>query len=221
VAAVGGVLIYVGAPVLAVIGGAVGVWAISGAVMDALNALPAARARGARFAATGRALAHAGVGFIALGAAADASRPPNIETTLAIGESLEVAGRTLTLENMSRADGPNYMADRAEITVTGDSSGTMAPERRYYPAADQTTREVALKSRITGDLYVSVGEARLRDDGSTAFQIRAQYHPLVWALGLGALFIVAGGGLALTGRVRANAPVRGASPVAARAEPAE
>jgi hypothetical protein len=35
------------------------------------------------------------------------------------------------------------------------------------------------------------------------------------------LFIVAGGGLALTGRVRANAPVRGASPVAARAEPAE
>ncbi len=221
VAAVGGVLIYVGAPVLAVIGGAVGVWAISGAVMDALNALPAAKARGARFAATGRALAHAGVGFIALGAAADASRPPNIETTLAIGESLEVAGRTLTLENMRRADGPNYMADRAAITVTGESSGTMAPERRYYPAADQTTREVALKSRITGDLYVSVGEARLRDDGSTAFQIRAQYHPLVWALGLGALFIVAGGGLALTGRMRANAPVRGASPVAARAEPAE
>ncbi|MFP4518817.1 MAG: heme lyase CcmF/NrfE family subunit, partial [Oceanicaulis sp.] len=60
VAAVAGLFIWSGAPVLAVIGGAVGLWAIAGAVMDALNALPAARARGARLAASGRALAHAG-----------------------------------------------------------------------------------------------------------------------------------------------------------------
>jgi len=221
VAAAGGLFIYAGAPVLAVIAGAVGVWTISGAVMDALTTLPAAKARGARLAASGRALAHAGVGLIALGAAADASRPPNLDTMLAPGESLEVAGRVLTLEGVRRADGPNYMADRAEISVSGASSGTMAPERRYYPAADQTTREVALKSRITGDLYVSVGEARVREDGATTFQIRAQYHPLVWALGWGALFIVGGGALALAGRLRAHAPVRGATPAAARAEPAE
>jgi cytochrome c-type biogenesis protein CcmF len=97
----------------------------------------------------------------------------------------------------------------------------MRPERRYYPAADQTTREVALKSRIAGDLYVSVGEARLREDGSTAFEVRAQYHPLIWMLGWGAVFIVGGGAMALTGRLQSRAPVRGASPASARMEPAE
>jgi cytochrome c-type biogenesis protein CcmF len=223
VAVVAGVFVWTGAPILAVIGGAVGLWAIAGAVMDAANALPAAKARGARLAAGGRALAHAGVGLIALGAAADASRPPNIDTALAPGEQLEIAGRTLTLEGITRADGPNYLADQARITVTGESSGLLQPERRYYPAADQTTREVALKSRVAGDLYVSVGEARVREDGTTAFEVRAQYHPLIWMLAWGAVFIVAGGFMALAGRLRARMPVRGASPAAARMdmEPAE
>ncbi|MEQ8405685.1 MAG: heme lyase CcmF/NrfE family subunit [Oceanicaulis sp.] len=221
VAAVAGLFIWSGAPLLAVIGGAVGLWAIAGAVMDAANALPAAKARGARLSASGRALAHAGVGMIALGAAADASRPPNIDTNLVPGEQLEIAGRVLTLEGITRADGPNYLADQAQITVSGESSGTMQPERRYYPAADQTTREVALKSRISGDLYVSVGEARIRDDGRTAFEVRAQYHPLIWMLGWGAIFVVGGGAMALAGRLRSQAPVRGASPAAARMEPAE
>jgi len=105
-----------------------------------------------------------------------------------------------------RADGRNYMADRATIRV--DGRYTVSPERRFYPAADQTTREVGLRSDWRGDLYVSVGEARLREDGAMVYELRAAYHPLVWMLGFGAFLVVSGGGLALSGRLMSGAPAR-------------
>ena len=221
VALAAGVFLWAGAPVLAVVGGALGAWAIAGALMDAGQALPAARARTARLAAAGRAMAHAGVGFIALGAAADASRAPELNVALAPGESVEVAGRTLTLESVRRADGPNYMADRARLAINGGEDGVITPERRFYPAADQTTREVALRAGVDGELYVSIGEARGREDGATAFEIRAAFHPLIWALSLGAILIVLGGALATYARVSAGAPVRRSTPAGAAPEPAE
>jgi cytochrome c-type biogenesis protein CcmF len=207
VAAVIIALLFAGASPLAIVGGAIGVWAISGAVMDLGQFLPVAMARGQKLLVIGRVLAHAGVGFIALGAAADASRPPDQNIALAPGESVAIAGRELTLDGVRRADGPNYMADRARILVDGGEGGVMSPERRFYAGANQTTREVALKSSIAGDLYISVGEARMRPDGSTAFETRVAFHPLIWSLSLGAIFIVLGGGLALTGRLRAHAPI--------------
>ena len=222
VAAIAGGFLWAGAPVLAVLGGALGAWAIAGAVMDVTTVLPSAKATGARLAAGGRALAHAGVGLIVLGAAADASRAPEINVALAPGESIEVAGRTLTLESVRRADGPNYMADRARILINGGDDGVILPERRFYPGADQTTREVALRAGIDGEVYVSIGEARSREDGAMAFEIRAAFHPLVWALSLGAFLIVLGGALATIARVRAGAPVRRSTPAGAAApEPAE
>ena len=207
VAAVVIAFLFAGATPLAVIGGAIGVWALCGAVMDLGQFLPVAMARGQKLLVIGRVMAHAGVGFIALGAAADASRPPDQNVALAPGETVSIAGRELRLDGVSRADGPNYMADRARIVVDEGEGGVMSPERRFYAVANQTTREVALKSSIAGDLYVSVGEARLRSDGTTAFETRVAFHPLVWSLSLGAVFIVLGGALALTGRLRAHAPV--------------
>ncbi|KPP80700.1 MAG: cytochrome c-type biogenesis protein CcmF [Oceanicaulis sp. HLUCCA04] len=199
VAAAGVALVWFGAPLLAVTGGALGVWAMAGAAMDAFNAMPLARTRALKFAAAGRAMAHAGVGFLALGAAADASRPADVNIALGRGESIEIAGRTLTLAEIRRADGANYLADRARIDVSGGRS--ISPERRYYWAADTHTREVGLGSSITGDLYVSIGEARPREDGSAAYEIRAAFHPLVWMLGLGAFLIVLGGFSALTAQI--------------------
>ena len=221
VAIAGGVFIWFGASTLAVVGGALGVWAIAGAISDASRALPAAKSNAVRAASAGRAIAHAGVGFIALGAAADASRPPEQSASMGPGETIAVAGRELTLESIRRADGPNYLADRATLSVEGASSGTIAPERRYYPGADQHTREVALKSRLSGDLYVSIGEPRPRPDGTMGYEIRAAFHPLIWALGLGATMIVAGGGLALGGRLAAGRTLRRREPMPGQPEPAE
>jgi hypothetical protein len=75
-----------------VIGGGIGAWALAGAGMDIARSLPNIAVRSQKFAAAGRAMAHAGVGFIALGAAADASRPADVNVALAQGESTTIAG---------------------------------------------------------------------------------------------------------------------------------
>ena len=220
VAAVAGAFLWFEAPVLAVIGGAIGAWAIAGAVMDAARSLPNLASRTAQIAAGGRVLAHAGVGLIALGAAADASRPADMNVALAQGESVTIAGRTLTLDSMQRADGPNYMADRARLLIDGGAGGVVEPERRYYMAADQTTREVALSASVAGEIYVSVGEARPQEGGGVAFEVRAAFHPLIWMLSLGAILIVLGGMTALYARIAEGAP-RARAATRAIAEPAE
>ena len=161
VAATGIAFILFGAPVMAVIAGALGAWALCGAVMDVANHWRTAKSRALRLALSGRTLAHAGLGFIAIGAAADASRPADVNRVMAPGETIEIAGRTLTLRDVRRADGPNFLADRATLDVAG--GGTIAPERRYYWAAGQHTREVGLGSSLAGDLYLSIGEARPRE----------------------------------------------------------
>jgi len=217
VAVVAGAFIWAGAPVLAVIGGAIGAWALAGAGMDIARSLPNIAVRSQKIAAAGRAMAHAGVGFIALGAAADASRPADINVALAQGESTTVAGRTLTLDSVRRADGPNYMADQATLLIDGGEGGVIQPERRYYMAADQTTREVALRASVVGELYLSVGEARSREDGTVAFEVRAAFHPLIWMLSLGAILIVLGGLTALYARIAAGAPRPRASQAVAEA----
>jgi len=200
VAAVGGAILWYGGSPLAVVGGALGAWAIAGAFADIAGPVSRAAAQGVRLKSLGRALAHMGVGFVALGAAADASRPPERNLLMATGETVTAVGREFTLEGISRADGANYIADRGRILVDGEMR--LLPERRYYPAADQNTREVALGSNLTGDVYVSIGEARVRTDGSTGYEVRIAFHPLIWSLGLGAGLVTLGGGLAFAGGLR-------------------
>ncbi|MCW5725193.1 MAG: heme lyase CcmF/NrfE family subunit [Maricaulaceae bacterium] len=190
-----------GAPPLAALGAAIGAWAVAGAGLD-IARWSGAVGLGPKLALAGRAMAHAGVGFIALGAASDASWPYERMAILAPGESMTAHGRVLTMQRIMRADGPNYMSDLAEIAVTRDgrAQGVLRPERRYYPAADQTTREVAIRTGLAGDLYVALGEPRQRDDGAFAFEVRAAFNPLIWMLGFGAALVTLGGLAALSAR---------------------
>ena len=190
-----------GASAFAIAGAFVGAWALAGAISD-LWMSRALAGLSAKLAATGRAMAHAGVGIIALGAAADSTGEPEISRALAVGETMVIGDTILALSNMTRADGSNYLADEAVITATrnGRTIGTLHPERRYYPAADQNTREVAINSDLSGDLYVSLGDPRPRETGQIAYEIRASFNPMVWLLGLGATLIGLGGLVALGGR---------------------
>ncbi|GJL97868.1 MAG: c-type cytochrome biogenesis protein CcmF [Hyphobacterium sp.] len=156
-----------------------------------------------RFSLAGRVLAHAGVAAIALGAVADSTGRPETVRALAVGETLEANGFMLTLDAVQRADGPNYLADEARIGVTGRSLTELRPQRRFYTAGETTTREVAIRSGVGGDLYVSLGEPRTRDDGVIAYEVRASFNPMVWLLGLGAMLIALGGLTAFVGNVAA------------------
>ena len=174
-------------------------WTLAGVVTD-LWYHRVLQGAAARFSLTGRVLAHAGVVAVALGAVADSTGRPETVRALAEGEQIEIPGFTLTLDGVRRADGPNYLADEARIVVENGRVSELLPQRRYYAAADTTTREVAIRSGLGGDLYVSLGEPRARDSGEIAYEVRVTFNPMVWLLGLGAIMIVLGGTSASIGR---------------------
>ena len=186
------ILIARDAPLGAAVTAALAVWVMAGALSDF-----AAQRR--QPGTLGRGLAHFGVGLFLLGAAGDTGFSIERSTALTRGESFEAAGRTVTLETVRRADGANYLADEGVLTVTGSGRQfQMTPERRYFPTADQTTTEVALRRSLLGDYYVALGQARERENGEIAWVIRASNHPLVWMVFAGA-FLTAAGGLVSTG----------------------
>ncbi|WP_420431619.1 heme lyase CcmF/NrfE family subunit [Hyphobacterium sp.] len=189
--------VWIGASPIAIAAAALAGWTLAGLTADLWHHRSLVSGS-ARLGLAGRLLAHAGIVAIALGAVADSTGEPETTAALVPGESLAVAGYTLTLDAVTRADGPNYLADEARIDLQPD--GVMRPQRRFYTAAETTTREVAIHSRPSGDLYVSLGEPRTRANGEIAYEIRVSFNPLVWLLGLGAILIVIGGLLASVSR---------------------
>ena len=204
--AVGGIYLYIGAPFMAALAAMVGAWVLVGVGFDLWQSAQLQGTSALKLSHWGRGVAHAGVALLALGGAADAARPADNNRLMSPGETIEIAGRVLTFEALSRADGPNYLADRARFTTP--EGQVLLPERRFYPAAEQNTREVSIRSSLVGDLYVAIGEPRQREDGQLAYEVRAAYHPMVWALGLGAFLIVLGGALAFIAQVMARQSAR-------------
>jgi len=195
-----------GAPIGAMIAASLGVWIVAGAIADA-------RAYQAQHGATGRIMAHLGVGLFLLGAAADSGFSIERTTALVPGQSFEVAGRTVTLEGLRRADDANFLSDQAIIRVDdGDRSYTLTPERRLFPIADQTTTEVSIRRSVLGDFYVSLGEARQRENGDTAWVVRAATHPFIWLIFLGATMTAIGAGVSAGSTLRSRQKARVEAP---------
>src|SRR3989442_5222707 len=76
------------------------------------------------------------------------------------GDSLELAGYSFLLEDVSAADGPNYRAARARIAVSreGKPVTVLYPEKRVYTVQDMPMTEAAIDPGLTRDLYVSLGD---------------------------------------------------------------
>jgi cytochrome c-type biogenesis protein CcmF len=142
---------------------------------------------------------------------------------LSPGESMSVAGYQLTLGNVGDVQGPNYTAQRATLAVTrgGRAVCQAAPERRFYPANQQTTSRVTICVRGLSDLYMVLGEPRAGAGEQGAWLIRAYWNPWVRLIWLGPLLMAFGGGVSLSDRrLRFGVPRRAAAATAVP-EPAE
>ena len=132
-----------------------------------------------------------------------------------VGESCEIAGYTVTLDDVSERQGENFGAETARFTVTTPGGGLrmLAPERRLYPASQTPTTEAAIETYGLSQLYLQLGESN--PDGSHV--IRAWFKPYVTLIWLGAVLMAGAGALSLTDRrLRIGAPMP-----AARSAPAE
>jgi cytochrome c-type biogenesis protein CcmF len=158
----------------------------------------------------GYAIAHFGVGVLIAGiTVSTAWRSERIET-LHPGDSIEIAGRTLRLVEVTEGDVANYHAQRAQIVVErpGSAPMTLYPERRWYPVARSQTTNTAIATNGLGDLYLALGDP----DGQGGWVLRAYYNPLVPWIWFGAILAALGGLVSLSDRrLRLRLPAARAS----------
>ena len=146
----------------------------------------------------GKAVAHSGLGVTMAGVAAMMAWEAEDIRVVQVGESYEIAGFTLTLENVRDVDGPNYISTMAELTLAKDDRviGSMFPEKRNYPVAQMPTTEAALNNGFLRDVYVAVGDPQ----ANGGWAIRTYYKPLAnWIWG-GSILMAIGGALSLSDR---------------------
>ncbi len=174
------------------------------------------RAAGLPRASWGAALAHCGLGVTLLGVtAATAWNVERIEM-MRVGQSIEIAHKTLVLTETGAREGSNYrdFVGRFAVREGGVTRRMVESSKRVFEVRQMTTTEAGLVTFGFSQLYVSLGE--IAEDGGVA--VRAEWKPLVLLIWIGPLLMAFGGALSLADRrLRIGAP----RPAKNRLQPAE
>jgi len=181
------------------------VWIVGAGAVNALERLrmhpgpgvwTRIRAQGGSY--WGMQLAHVGVAVFVAGVTVVSGFQSERDVRMALGDTTEIAGYRFELERLGQAEGPNYLALVATLSVTqgGERITTLRPQRRTYTVSRMPMTEVAIDRGFTRDLYVALGDPV----GTDAFSVRIHYKPLVnWIWG-GCLLMAFGGLLAVSDR---------------------
>ena len=188
----------------AALGLALGAWLVIGALWELKRrAITPGRIFRLPPRVWGMTLAHMGLGLFVIGAVVETTGRYETTVALAEGGSGSVAGWTLTLDQVRAIEGPNWYADRAQLTATrGGAKAIMTPMKRYYPAAQMPTTETAIHKTGTGDLYAALGEQRMVD-GAPRWVFRVYYNPMIDLLYFGVILMALGGAFSLWPRRKA------------------
>jgi cytochrome c-type biogenesis protein CcmF len=143
-------------------------------------------------------VAHLGVAAFCFGVTMVKTYEVERDVQMEIGDTTTVNGYTFTFRGAREVAGPNYAAMRGLVEVTRDGKkiADMRPEKRVYRVQQNPMTEAAIYPRVTGDLYVSLGEPTERG----AWIVRVYVKPFIdWIWG-GCLIMALGGLLAATDR---------------------
>jgi len=213
-----------GGPALALAGLAIAAWLVAGAFVDIaerirLFRLPFGdslrRLGGLPRSAIGAAVAHGALGLVVAGITASSAWHAEHIGVMKPGESVDIAGYTIKLEQVGEYDGPNYRARRAILAATygGKPVATLTPEKRFFTVQQTTTTEAAIHTTGFADLYAVLGDPAAPQAGSEntdgGWVIRLYHNPLVPWIWVGAVLMALGGLISLTDRRhRVGAPTR-------------
>ncbi|MDP2752254.1 MAG: heme lyase CcmF/NrfE family subunit [Rhodocyclaceae bacterium] len=146
----------------------------------------------------GMSLAHAGIaiGIIGIGGVSAWESEQNV--AMKQGDTANVAGVTLTFKGVTEVSADNYSAAMAtlELSRNGKSAGILEPEKRAYHASKNVMTESAIRTGITGDIYVALGN---QVDAET-WGVRLFHKPFIGWIWAGALLMVIGALLAALDR---------------------
>ena len=142
--------------------------------------------------------AHLGVAVFVVGVTLVKGYESEQDANMKPGDTVELAGFSFRLDEVSDVQGPNYVAARASVTVSRKSAvvAVMHPERRVYKVQNMPMTEAAINTGFARDLYVSLGDPL----GANAWLVRVQHKPFIdWIWG-GCLIMALGGLLAASDR---------------------
>lgn len=146
----------------------------------------------------GMLLGHAGVAVFLVGALLVEALNVQREVALAPGASVTVAGHEIRFEGVDHREGANFSADRGHLRVfrDGRERALLHPEKRQYASGGQVMTEAGIDARLSGDVYVAMGEPL----GNNAWAVRVHIKPFVRWVWLGALLMALGGLVAAADR---------------------
>ncbi len=187
------------------VGAALAVWLVAGALTDLwlragrgdlagklqrLTRLPRAD--------WGKLFAHSGLGITIFGVAAMTAWSVEDIRVASVGETFEVAGYQIALNDVSRSEGPNYITTMADMSVFRGKRevARLYPEKRVYPVAQMPTTEAAIANGVLRDIYLVIGDPQ--DGGGWA--VRTYVKPFANWIWAGAIIMALGGVLSLTDR---------------------
>ena len=162
----------------------------------------------------GMVTAHLGVAMFIVGVTMVSNFQIEEDLRMSPGDSYELAGYRFEFLGATKANGPNYRADRGHFRVwSGEREiAELFPEKRSYLGGGMPMTEAAIDAGFFRDVYVSLGEA-VGTDGDWA--LRLYYKPYVRWIWLGAVLMALGGTLAVTDRRYRTARARSSAPSAA------
>ena len=153
-------------------------------------------------------LVHAGICVMAVAIAVSATQGEDATATLRPGQTMQVAGYTLTYQRLVQGplrDDPRVSETRAELSVAGRQSGTLATALRNYPSSTTPIATPSVQTSLGEDLYVTLLSF---DPVTSAATLHVFVNPLV-------VWIWLGGGVVGVGALFAIWPDRRRVPVAA------
>jgi len=154
---------------------------------------------------------HMGIVLMFVGFAGAAfNQHKQVETV--VGGTFDIGRYQLKVRELREGANPNYVWNHAviDVFVRGEPVGVLEPERRFYPASEQGTSEVAIRRRLNEDLYLNF--AGMTDDQSKAV-IQAYVFPLVSWIWIGFWVLLAGTLICLTpSRVKVRGTRAGEEP---------
>lgn len=163
----------------------------------------------------GGQLAHMGLALIVAGIAGSSLLGTKQDLQLTSGRAVAFADGSLKLEEIHQVSQENFEAVEAVVTFT-DAQGRqtmLRPQRRFYRRSEQSSSEVAIRSSLSRDVYVTLAGW---ESGGEVVAFQAFVNPLVNWIWIGGGVIALGAVLCLLPRLEpqlhgfpARAPIGG------------
>jgi len=163
---------------------------VRASVLNRLSQIPRAMA--------GMMVAHLGIAVFIFGVTMVKTYEVERDVSMGLGDTTEVNGWVFTFRGVREVQGPNYTAAQGLVVLSRDGRevAQMRPEKRVYRVQTNPMTEAAIRSRITGDIYVSLGQPAQGD----AWVVRVYYKPFVTWIWGGCVLMALGGLLAASDR---------------------